>query len=672
MTDATDTDLSHEATASDSSNSEKTHLPGAALMKRIRDQLTARQDWEERMAIYEEMIEDGLERSQKPHAGAADLHFPLIDMILTKIQPIYVQAVFGGDQVANFIPPNIAAKDKADAAKDYFDYLMRHESNWEDELPYAAYAIEFGGRCVIKHYWDHDKKAPMFEAVPATHIIIPDVKDMEQAEWIVHVRQLGRMDFIADDRYDPANKDKDLVKRLCGKHKANDDALNTEEEEERQERAGITYMDDEHSLVLWEVYQRNGAGKWTMRTVSPVCEKEKIRDVVELDEDGLPFVSIAAEKRVKGWYSTRGAAARIAPFEVWACKNWNAKADILDYTTKPVFMPQDGRIDNQDNYTFDPGVLLPTPIVPLRMPDPPKDLQDEIQQARMIAEQVVGSPDHAIGDGKGKARTAFEISKVDQLNQMTTGYRINLFLRGIQDLYRKVWDSVVLHSQETVTYARPDPDAGLQEWKPDEHRGMKYKIFPAGMGQQWDRNQRVQEAAWTYDRMIQNPAVDRDELTSWMLETVDTQLKKRVFVGTGVAEQREAQAAILDLIIMREGVDSPIQEGSDHAIRLKAIVKKLMRDTQQGVQYAPDAMQIIGKHIQTRMQALEKSNQQAAQEIQQMIQQLTQPQGQPQGQPMQPPPGAGMQPPPMQAPSPGPDMMNAGPMTQPQAPMRPM
>ena len=59
----------------------------------VRDSLQARLTWEDDQIRGYRLRHEGLGRAKKPWAGAADLNWPLSDMMIEKIKPYYIQQV---------------------------------------------------------------------------------------------------------------------------------------------------------------------------------------------------------------------------------------------------------------------------------------------------------------------------------------------------------------------------------------------------------------------------------------------------------------------------------------------------------------------------------------------------------------------------------------------------
>ena len=70
------------------------------LHDKVRAALAARSQWEMRQSRWQEMRHDGERRQVRPWKGAADMHFPLADMLIEKMKPAYIQQVFAADTIA--------------------------------------------------------------------------------------------------------------------------------------------------------------------------------------------------------------------------------------------------------------------------------------------------------------------------------------------------------------------------------------------------------------------------------------------------------------------------------------------------------------------------------------------------------------------------------------------
>ena len=91
MTMADETEKTHEAADTCPSHDE--------ILTALKDRST----WENRQTTWYKMRHDGLRRQNKPWANAADMHFPLADMIIEKLKPYYIGQIFATDNVASFV-----------------------------------------------------------------------------------------------------------------------------------------------------------------------------------------------------------------------------------------------------------------------------------------------------------------------------------------------------------------------------------------------------------------------------------------------------------------------------------------------------------------------------------------------------------------------------------------
>lgn len=77
--------------------------------------------WENKQRLYYQARHDGLRRLNKPFPTAADLHFPMIDMMMSKWKPFWLAQAMANERLAQFIAMRHQLADDTEAAADYFD-----------------------------------------------------------------------------------------------------------------------------------------------------------------------------------------------------------------------------------------------------------------------------------------------------------------------------------------------------------------------------------------------------------------------------------------------------------------------------------------------------------------------------------------------------------------------
>ena len=87
--------------------------PEETLASLTRGYLSDRQKWEDRQELFYKMRNHGLRRKSKPFPSAADLHYPLIDTVIEKLTPFYLQQLSGAALLADFIATDGSGKNEA-------------------------------------------------------------------------------------------------------------------------------------------------------------------------------------------------------------------------------------------------------------------------------------------------------------------------------------------------------------------------------------------------------------------------------------------------------------------------------------------------------------------------------------------------------------------------------
>ncbi|NBW19136.1 MAG: hypothetical protein EBR82_65285, partial [Caulobacteraceae bacterium] len=130
---------------------------------RIIDDLTRRQTWDSRQRQFYEMRTFGLRRKVKPWPTAADLHVALIDRVIERLKPNYVNSALGNDTVAGFVPMRQQLTPLTVTAERFFDFKIREKTNFQEEIVRLIDDMLLYGRSVLKAVWDENKKQIVFQ-----------------------------------------------------------------------------------------------------------------------------------------------------------------------------------------------------------------------------------------------------------------------------------------------------------------------------------------------------------------------------------------------------------------------------------------------------------------------------------------------------------------------------
>lgn len=576
------------------------------LYDKVVQALTDRKGWEDRQRVWYMMRHNGLPRRNKPFPGAADLHFPLIDGTIDKFKPFYLNTVFGTQQLATFTPLRDMLKDAQAAAEQGFDWLTRNKTNFEEELDYTFDAMLLSGRCVMKHRWDQEKAAVVYETVDPLFLIVPkSTKCLADASWICHVKHLSVIDYRNEPLYDQTPE---TIRRIVG---GDEDHLDTAgRQDEKDSREGLTYTRDKDTIILFEVWERLvGNAGWRVHTFSPNAADLKIREpfVCPYKWQGkpiLPFVSYAFERKDPGWFSPRGVAERLAPFETYSSKTWNAKADYLEFSSKPLFTSE-APLSNSSNVRFRPGDYMPPGTNILQMPQPPIELDQEINNTRLISQELIQVPDFGTSsEGPGETKTATEVQYVQSFANQGIQYRGRISFTSLAESFRISWALWVQYGGQELSYVTAESRKVL----PQEAMTDNFLIQPNGSPDQWNRQQQLQRAIARFKMFAGHPNINQEELVKSVIEADDPRLVKRLFISTQAKAANETEDEALEILLCMSGFLPNAMPGENHQLRIQMIAGKMQQLQALGVPVNPVAQQRLQQHLAQHVQLLNQEN----------------------------------------------------------------
>lgn len=598
------------------------------LHSKILDALTDRKAWEDRQRIWYMMRHTGLPRRSKPFVGAADLHFPLIDGIIDKFKPFYLNTVFGTQQLATFTPLRPMLSEAQAAAEQAFDWLTRNETNFEEELDHTFDAMLVAGRSVMKARWDAAAKTVQYECIDPMFLIVPkSTMNLETASWICHVKHLSVIDYKSEPLY---LQDVDLIRRMRGGEERQLDTAGLDQE--KATREGLTYSNDDDTIILFEVWERlpqqteQSSGGWRVHTFSPAAPDMPVRDPFRCPykwqgKPVLPFVSFVFERKDPGWYSPRGVAERLAPFEAYASKSWNAKADFLEFSSKPLFTSE-SPLSNQNNFRFRPGDYLPPGTSILQMPQPPLPLDEEMNKTRLISQELIAVPDFGTSEqGAGEVKTATEIQYVQSFASQGIQYRGRIAFRSLAQLFRVSWALRVQYAGQEMAYVTAESRNVL----PPEALNDNYLIQPNGSPDQWNRQQQLQRAIARFRMFTGHPNINQEELVKSVIEQDDPRLVKRLFISGQAKAANEAEDEAVEILLLMSGFPAAVMPGENHQLRIRILSGKMQQLQSLGVPVDPMAKQRLQEHLMTHVQMLAKENPNMAKQFISAIRALEEP-----------------------------------------------
>jgi hypothetical protein len=585
--------------------------------------LSSRKGWEEKQRIWYRMRHEGLGRRKPPFVGAADLHYPLIDGAIDKIKPFYFNQIFQGERIAEFTALDQELAPQRESASDYFNWEIREETNFELEILTVIDEMLLRGRPVLKMFYDPFKDKLCFAAIDPVYFVVPQGCDNldEEADFFTHIRRYTVAQYERDPRF--TDQSDDTLRQIRGQS----DMLSAVQQD-KYAREGITYSTNDDEIIIYETYEKTRGG-WTVHTYSPQAPALELRKPfgVTYKMDGkpfVPFVSFAMEVKDKGWYSPRGLAERLAPFEAMLCKLLNEKADAMTYHNSPLFESDEVLAPNMNNFRLRPGEILPKGVKRAQSPQIPDSFDRSVDQQRMIAEQYIQMPDAGIAPDSnqtvsaGRSQvTATQINYQSSLASTGIDLRARIFRRALSQVYRKSWAILCQHKKTELAYFSGEDRNVL----PQEALRESYLIQPSGSPDSWNKGQRMQRAAQRMQLFKNDPTINQDELTKDVLAADDPRLVKRLFQPTGAAQKNEAQDEALDVLLLNEGWPAVVTANEDHATRIPILLGFIQKMIESGQPLDPQALERFNQHLTEHFGMLQQTNPKAGKEVMAAMQQ---------------------------------------------------
>ena len=590
------------------------------LASLTRQSLSDRSRWEERQDIWYKMRNHGLRRTRMPFPKAADLHYPLIDTVIEKLTPFYLQQFSGAALLADFIATNGSGRDIAslsEQAARFFDYEVKQNTNFEDEEEPLIDSMLLSGRAVLKIRWDDAKETVSYDVLDPLFFIVPTMtKSLQDAEFITEVVQYSPAQYKQIKVF---RQDDDFVQLLYKKGDENGDGDDTNDI--KYTREGLSQPDGK-TIVLWTTYRKEWVEeKYTVAEIDPISGAEiaveqvrKVRRVrvytyaphmpdkpvrppftLPYKHNEYPFVDFPAEGKEKRWYSPRGVAEKLASFEVYLCKVWNEKADAMTFYNNPIYSTNGAPIANASNLKMTPGSVFQSALQRVDAGNPPISFDQEMINTRSAAESLVQVPDFGMGKQTdlSERRTATEIQAISQLSSAGQDARAQLFRKRLRQVYRQTWAILKDYKKDSVLRFIHDGKAGVAD---RAIFAQDFDVAPAGAPNSWNKQYHAQVALQLLQLFRQDPNVNQIALKRAVIETLAPQY-------------------LTDLII-----------DPRHEMAIRQILQELQQYEAQNGVVPPEAKQQALAAIQEHFNAIKAANPQAAAALAQQLGQAMQPQ----------------------------------------------
>lgn len=595
-----------------------------ALFERGCQIIAARTQWETKQRLYSVMRHDGLRRRRKPFVGAADMHFPLIDMNIRKGKPFWISQALSTERLASFVALQQQEQAMTTAAADYFDFEIKQNSNYLPELFSWVDIMCLRGRGAIKIVTDpFDNHRIVCEAIDTPFILVAEgANDFDDADEFIHVQHLTVPKYQRDRLL---LQDPDVIRRIKG-YKELDTSTGVLQDKEVRE--GVNYTRNPNIVIKWEHWIKTKNG-WTVYTYSPMAPDIELRRPFGCPykyggKPSVPFFSCRMEIKEGGWYSPRGMGELGSEFEAYACKLWNEKTDAMTYANRPV-LTSEQRIPNTTNIRWAPGEIIPGNIKGVPFSQPAYSFDQEIAFVRSVSEQQNMLPDFGITTpgqpgSSGSPRTATENNRIAGLQTVGTETNGAIFRMDLAKVYRHMWGLLLQFKREKLAYY-----AGKElKELPEQALHDAYLITPDGSPEQWNKQQRQQAAQQRLVLYSGRTNVDQDVLVRDSLAADDPKLALEAFIPSNVKAGSEAEDEAVEIGIMREGFPAQVKPDEDHVTRIHVLLGWLQKQEMSGAPVDAIAQQRVQQHMIVHLMYLQKLQPQAAAQVKQQIAQAEQ------------------------------------------------
>ena len=570
-----------------------------------------RSTWEARQATWYKMRHDGLRRINKPWQGAADMHYPLGDMLIEKMKPFYVSQLFANDTVAAFVGLNRESIPYQQTAAQWFDYQLKQRSNFETEIVIASDHMLQSGKGIIKAFWDTQRKRLKLEAVNSLYVILPTwTGRIEDSDWVVHVQHYSKHAYKRLSKAAGWDTSPETMAAIA----ASTDQNNQQAETAKYTREGITKPTQENQIVVWEVFSREDDGKWRVKTYSPSLPDKPLRaefclpynkGVFADDLPPPPFFELSAELKDRGFFDARGIMERVAPFEASLCKDWNTQKDYQTLTSSPMFSASAG-IPNTANLKFTPGQILPFALTAVSMPTPPIDIPQSMLSTRSVSEQLIGVPDFGTGNGQDQAKpkTAKEVSLIASVMGQGVDLRARIYRKELGHGLNICWAILSQYGEADLDYFVLDSLMQL----PAAAMTACYRIDPNVSGDGWNRTLVLQKAQARFQMFKGDPRIDQDILYRSLLDADDARLTRTMLVNTGSMNAQQMEDQAQEISIMLIGFPAEVRATDDDMAHVQSVAGFIQRRTQTGEPLSGETLNLLAQHVQQHLAALRQKS----------------------------------------------------------------
>jgi len=599
------------------------------LHDQIFDALRDRKSWEDKQTVLYN-LRHGRGKPPEPYPGAPNLKFKLADALIEKLKPYYVQQLYSDENLATFVALNDQSPALTTSIGYWFDYQLKHCSNFEREIYGGIDQMQEGGAVPIKVFWNSQLKMLAFDQVDPLHLIVPSwTKELYCADFLVHILHYSEAQYRANPRY---NKDPDLISKIKGKG-------NSEDTGDQQKTNAVEWREGincgkEEQIVLWEVYHKQSedqSGPWIVDLISPVlpCDTEFTIAPgfgLPFKHGMLPFCLLRYEITKKGHFSPRGVTELTASHESYLNRTWTSKAIWMQFNVNPNF-ESDNPIPNAVNFHNAPGKLLPAGLRKSQSVPPPLELDQEMNFTRALAEYRVqmpdlASPSHLTPGGRGAAGgervTATAINAIVGQSGQGNDLRARIFRLDLGDIFKMAYSVLLQYNYQSLRYLTRE---GFDQLDPAALHD-KYIITPNGSPDSWNKAARLAKGIsmvqlWQSGPMAQY--IRWGEATKWLLEQDDPRLIKRLVADPQQLQQDQAEVQENEIVRILNNFHAQTHPSDDDKTHCAVLLNFYQGRMNEQNLVTPLQAQAFIQHTQQHFQQLAQKKDKTAKQIQQSL-----------------------------------------------------
>jgi hypothetical protein len=529
---------------------------------------------------------------------------------------------------------------KAPLMSSYFDFFVKQRTDFERQIQFAANYQMQDGLCIMKTFFDWEKKKIIDEVVPSIFFIVPaDCHDLHESPWCVHVIQKS-VDWVRE-RFKESCKDKTRLEKLLtgSKEKGDSEAQNDSGSLEKHsyDRMGISRSKSStRTITLWERHFRK-EGKMFIKYICPDDPGLQLGDAFSYPYDSMVkvdrycFESSKFEELTPHFYDSRGITAKATEWEHLITAMLRAWLNSTQMYCSPVFYPQtpDSLPSNTQNLDWAPGSILPAPLVKVDMGNPPVEFQMIMNFGRETFERWTSQPDYGLGKANtlGEARTATEIKALAFQQSLNTESDINNWKLFIGQIMKKKFGLLNEYKNQITEWDYMTKE-GFEQFDPN-FLTPDYHLEVNGSADSLNRESQLNNAIALLNLGLQvapaaQGAVKIVELFKNVVENAYPESVERFIGVDGQGQAESARDALQDMTsAIVTGQLVPTQNG-DPLIKSQVAIQTLQKLMRSGQQVDAGTLGQISQYLIAERDKLKQTNKQGYQQITMMMDQLDQ------------------------------------------------